>query len=98
MNSTKIYYEKNAEEYCKATINIDMSNIYNKFLPFLPKGGRILDAGCGSGRDSKIFIDNGYKVLAFDASQELADRASHYIGQTVLELNFEDIECSLAMS
>lgn len=94
MNSTHKYYNKNAEEYCLSTINLDMSDIYNKFLPLLPKGAKILDAGCGSGRDSKRFIDMGYEVVSFDASQKLVNWASQHTEQTVYKLNFEDMDFS----
>lgn len=36
----------------------------------------IIDLGCGSGRDSKAFINKGYKVTAVDGSKELAKIAS----------------------
>ena len=35
-----------------------MSNLYDEFLNNIKKGGNILDLGCGSGRDSKTFMDN----------------------------------------
>ena len=41
-------------------------------LDGLPAGARILDAGCGSGRDAKAFAALGHRVTAFDASPELA--------------------------
>ncbi|MFC6477433.1 DEAD/DEAH box helicase family protein [Pseudomonas asuensis] len=58
------------------------------FLARIPAGGYILDAGCGSGRDAKAFIQQGYQVSAFDASPALADLASDYLGQPVQVLRF----------
>ena len=54
------YYNKNAKEYFDTTINGDMKKAYDLFLKDLEKGSLILDFGCGSGRDSKYFIENGY--------------------------------------
>jgi SAM-dependent methyltransferase len=38
--------------------------VYEPFLTLLPDNSHILDAGCGSGRDSLYFLQNGYKVKA----------------------------------
>ena len=77
------YYNKNADDYFISTVDVDVSSIQTIFLSYLNKGMHILDAGCGSGRDSKYFIEQGYIVTAFDASEVLADRASEYLGQLV---------------
>ena len=69
-----------------------MSALYAPFLAILPVGGRILDAGCGSGRDSLYFIRNGYEVEAFDASAEMCQLASGLIGRPVLQKTFEDVD------
>ena len=68
-----------------------MSEVRQRFLKYIPDGGRILDAGCGSGRDSKAFLNVGYDVVSFDASEEMCKRASKYIGKEVMNLRFEDI-------
>ena len=67
-----------------------VSDCYKEFLNNIPKGGTILDLGCGSGRDSKAFIDKGYKITAVDGSKELAQSASKLIGQDVLVSKFKE--------
>lgn len=91
MTTTIDYYNKNAEKFFNETVNVDMSKLYEPFLRLLPKGAKILDAGCGSGRDSLAFKNLGYEVTAFDASKELVKLASEYLGQSVGNLRFEDI-------
>lgn len=91
MNETIEYYNRNAQHFCNNTIDVDMSEIHNKFMSYFPKGTHILDAGCGSGRDSKIFLDRGYVVEAIDASAEICGLASDYIGQTVKCISFEEM-------
>ena len=85
------YYDKNADSFFAGSINADMAEDRRGFLEYVPAGGKILDAGCGSGRDSKAFLDAGYDVVAFDASEEMRKRASKYIGREVLNLRFEDM-------
>lgn len=90
VNKSIDYYDKNAETYFETTKNADMESQYKAFLKLLPANAKILDAGCGSGRDSKNFIDKGYEVTAIDASRELAKKASSFIGQEVLPLKFNE--------
>lgn len=85
------YYNNNADFYFEKTINIDMSVARGRFLDYLPEGGKILDAGCGSGRDSKAFLEADYKVEAFDASIEMCKKASLYVGIEVRNLRFDEI-------
>ncbi|MBS0271572.1 MAG: class I SAM-dependent methyltransferase [Proteobacteria bacterium] len=85
------YYDENAQNYFDTTICFDMRSLYDRFLPFIPKGGKILDAGCGSGRDSKYFLNQGYVVSAFDGSENMAKLASQLTGLTVQHKNFLDI-------
>lgn len=85
------YYNKNADSFFTGSVNADMAEDRKAFLAYVQGGGKILDAGCGSGRDSKAFLDAGYDVVAFDASREMRIRASEYIGREVLDLRFEEI-------
>lgn len=89
--NTLEYYNKNAKQYCEQTIVGDLQENYNKFLRQIPSNSYILDFGCGSGRDSKYFIENGYKVKSTDGSIEMCKLASKYIGQNVECIKFEEL-------
>ena len=89
MTKSTTYYNQNADKYCNNTLNVDMSNSYHSFLQHLPSGGLILDAGCGSGRDSLYFINQGYRVVAFDGSSEMAKRSSALTSLQVEHCTFE---------
>lgn len=84
------YYNKNAQEYCNQTISADFDFIYQKVLPLLPRDAYILDFGCGSGRDSKKFLDLGYCVKAIDGSIEMCKLATKYLGREVICMDFLD--------
>lgn len=92
MDNTLNYYAKNTEEFIASTLEADMSQTQKKFLALLPKGAHILDLGCGSGRDSLCFIQQGFQVRAVDGSLELAKFASELIGQEVIVADFKDLE------
>lgn len=92
MNQTISYYEEHAAEFCKSTLDADMSFCRNHFLKYLNSQSRILDAGCGSGRDSKVFADLGYCVTAMDASPKICEEAGKVLGQKVLCQSFEVLD------
>ena len=71
------YYNTNANAFFVGTIDVNMDSIYDRFTALLPKAGHILDAGCGSGRDSLAFKTLGYTVTAIDASAALANSPVH---------------------
>ena len=81
------YYNNNAEDFFYNTVEADMSETYKQFLSYFNNGDFILDLGCGSGRDSKYFLDKGYNVTSADLSDELIERASKFIKQKVLKLD-----------
>ena len=85
------YYDENADSFFEGSVNADMSDSRNEFMAYLPEKARILDAGCGSGRDSKAFLDAGYAVVSFDASTEMCKRASELTGRDVINMRFEDM-------
>ena len=92
MNNTLDFYNNNSKEYIETTLSADMSHLYNDFLKHIPKGGHILDLGCGSGRDSVEFIKQGYNITAVDGSKELSIAASKLIEQEVICSKFEELQ------
>ncbi len=88
--STLSYYDSNAPLYIEATKGVDMKDLYDRFIPLIRKNGKILDFGCGSGRDSKYFIDQHYDVTAIDGSREMCKYASIFINQKVKQIRFEE--------
>lgn len=66
-----------------------------RFLRHARAAGRILDVGCGSGRDSKRYAELGYALDARDRSREIADEARRCTGlavrvEDVLEMDDRD--------
>lgn len=85
------YYNENARAYFDSTVALDMGKLYGPFLKHLRPGSKVLDAGCGSSRDSLFFKNQGFQVTAFDASKEMVKLASELLDQKVLLMSFEDL-------
>lgn len=94
MHRMNTYYDRNAERFFRETVALDMRSLHAPFRALMPDGALILDAGCGSGRDSRAFLDAGYRVHAFDASPRLAALAGHHLGQPVDTLRFDQVNWS----
>lgn len=92
MNSTLDYYNSQASKFFDNTVGVDFSNIEDRFLKYIPKKGLILDFGCGSGRDTKYFLERGFMVEAIDGSEELCKAASRYTGIAVKHCYFSDLD------
>lgn len=92
MNATIKYYNQNATSFVSATRSVDFTQNQDKFLHLLPPAATILDFGCGSGRDTKYFLDAGKRVDATDGSEELCKLASEYTGIPVRQMLFEELD------
>ncbi|WP_180096828.1 MULTISPECIES: bifunctional 2-polyprenyl-6-hydroxyphenol methylase/3-demethylubiquinol 3-O-methyltransferase UbiG [unclassified Acinetobacter] len=86
------YYNKHAEEFTASTFEVDMESLYQPFLAELPEGARILDVGCGSGRDTLAFKKKGYQVDAIDYSEELVKKASRITGIPIKLKSFYEVD------
>ncbi len=86
------YYNKHAEEFTASTFEVDMESLYQPFLAELPEGARILDAGCGSGRDTLAFKKKGYQVDSIDYSEELVKKASRLTGIPIKLKSFYEVD------
>lgn len=92
MTNTLNFYNTNAITFSADTLNVDFKKTQDKFLSYLLPGVLILDFGCGSGRDTKYFMDQGYKVDAVDGSEKLCKLASEYTGTNVRCMLFEELD------
>lgn len=91
-HQTLEYYSQNAGMFISGTLSADMQATHARFMAQLPRGALILDLGCGSGRDTKAFLDMGYQVEAMDGSAELCAKASAYTGVPVKQMLFQDLD------
>lgn len=90
-NKTLGYYDSHADQFYRNTVKVEFATMQERFLSKLRKGSYILDFGCGSGRDTKVFLERGYKVDAVDGSRELCRLASEYTGMKVKHMLFQEL-------
>jgi SAM-dependent methyltransferase len=91
MKETLSYYNQNADAFIEGTQKADMSEQYRFFSKYLLPDFKILDLGCGSGRDSAYFSSLGYEVTAVDGSEELCKRVKVNYGINALCIKFEEL-------
>lgn len=92
-DGTLAFYDENATRYARATAKANLGRLYSRFLSHLPRGGRVLDLGCGGGRDLRVFKSRGFDCIGLDPSMPLAKIAAETSGCHVIvgkaqELNF----------
>ena len=92
MDNTIAYYNLNADNFVENTQNADMHLAQERFLQRLRRNASILDFGCGSGRDTRFFLEKGYHVTATDGSAEICRLASAFTGIEVKQMLFQELD------
>lgn len=90
-NPTLDYYNKYAVEFSKDTFDVKFTETQDLFLSLLKPNSCILDFGCGSGRDTRYFLQQGYRVEAIDGSKSLCEIAQKNTGIPIRQMLFQDL-------
>ena len=90
-DETLAYYAANAEAFASSTVSVEFTAMQERFVELLEPGARVLDLGCGSGRDAKRFAEAGFAVDAVDGSPELCRIAAEFTGLPVRCMRFEEL-------
>ena len=91
-NTTLNYYNTKSDLFVSTTKDLTFTDIQDGFLKFLKPESLILDFGCGSGRDSKYFLQKGYRVEAIDGSEEMVRIATEVAGIPVKHMLFQELD------
>lgn len=89
--ATLKYYEDTYLEYDRFSSSIDMSEQWKSFESMLPSGGKVLDLGCGTGRDIKHFLQMGFIVEGVEPSLAMANHVRLKTGVKIFDLAAEQI-------
>jgi 2-polyprenyl-3-methyl-5-hydroxy-6-metoxy-1,4-benzoquinol methylase len=85
------FYDENAEEFFRCSVDAGLLPELRRFADLLPPGGRVLEAGCGSGRDALALKALGFQVTAIEAAPRLAALASAHTGLPVEVMTFDQV-------
>ena len=69
------FYNQHAKTQSDLYEAADMSVMYRRLEAVVPPHSRILEIGCGSGRDARALADMGFSVVATDASNGMIQEA-----------------------
>jgi SAM-dependent methyltransferase len=87
---TLAHYDQNAENFWQGTRDHDVSQNRDALLEHLDGKGpfRILDFGCGPGRDLRIFKQLGHEAIGLEGAERFVKLAREYSGCAVWHQNF----------
>jgi SAM-dependent methyltransferase len=90
--STLNAYDTRASDFAGRYAAADVSPLHRLLLAHLPPGGRLLEIGCGAGRDAVFLAKHGFAVVAADASAAMHDQARNAPGAAFTA--YPDSACS----
>jgi SAM-dependent methyltransferase len=82
------FYEGDIKVYAAHCMRLKPWGQIDAFMKKLPEGAHILDLGCGPGRDSLVFREQGFAVTAADGSSAMAREAERNLGIPVGVMEF----------
>jgi SAM-dependent methyltransferase len=86
-----VYAEKAADYAAVTQVFNESDPILTDFIAALPKGGRVLDLGCGPGTAAARMARAGLDVDAFDPVAEMVAMACQHPGVRVRKAGFDDL-------
>ncbi len=88
------HYDSQVEDFWEGTKDHDVTQNYEALLTELPskKGLKILDFGCGPGRDLHYFKSLGHAPVGLEGSLAFCEMARRYSSCPVLHQNFLDLK------
>lgn len=89
--ATLRFYAEEAPVYTASGAG-GVSRHLHAFLDRLKPGARILDLGCGGGRDSEAMLDRGFEVEPTDGVDEIARKAEARLRRSVRVMRFDELD------
>jgi SAM-dependent methyltransferase len=92
---TIAFYDQEAATYAARPQDTRFRRL-GRFLDELEPGAKLLELGCGGGRDAEEMIRRGFDVTPTDGSPGMAAEAARRLGRPVHVLRFEDLNVETA--
>ncbi|EAQ30518.1 hypothetical protein NAP1_07060 [Erythrobacter sp. NAP1] len=87
------HYEASVPYYTLA-FDRSHSRFLDRFLDRLGSGARVLELGCGTGRDAARMIERGFAVDATDGTAAMVAKANERHGVNARQMRFEELAAS----
>jgi SAM-dependent methyltransferase len=96
-SGTLAHYNQHAQSFWEGTRDHDVSQNRNALLKYLrgKEPFRILDFGCGPGRDLKVFKDLGQEAVGLEGAERIVELAREYSGCEVWHQDFLKLQLPL---
>lgn len=88
----RVYAEKAGDYADLAGKALAQDPLLAAFIAAVPRGGHVLDLGCGPGAASHVMADRGVRVTATDAVPEMIEMAAAHPRVTARVATFDDID------
>lgn len=88
--ATLRYYQETAATYAGSGAG-GQNRFLADFMATLRPGARVLDLGCGGGRDAAAMLDRGFDVDAVEGAPSIARLAAARIGRAVRVMRFDQL-------
>ena len=88
--ATLDFYDREAASYVASTKD-GVVRWLDDFMQMLPGGGRVLELGCGSGRDAEVLLAHGFDVDPTDGTPAMAAQAEKRLRQPVKVMRFDEL-------
>ncbi|SFP12501.1 class I SAM-dependent methyltransferase [Hydrogenimonas thermophila] len=75
MNTTLNYYKNNSKILVNRYESANVSSVQSLLLQTFREKNKLLEIGCGSGRDASFMFKNGFDVIAIDGSENMITEA-----------------------
>lgn len=89
--ATMRFYAENAPTYVGSGAN-GQSRHLPSFLKLLSERSKVLELGCGGGRDAEAMIAAGHDVEPTDGTPEIANQAEQRLGIPVRVMRFDELD------
>lgn len=88
--ATIAFYEERAPHYTMS-FGQSPSRHLDKFLDRLPAGARVLELGCGGGRDSARIVERGFDIDATDGVAAMVRKANERFKVGARQMRFDEL-------
>ena len=75
MKETLYFYNSNSKNLTERYEKADVSEVQKLLLQTFEKNSKLLEIGCGSGRDASFLTKNDFNVIAIDGSKNMIEEA-----------------------